>query len=424
MMSSRLRALAAFASSLLLVIAFQTGATWGNDYAPRFGAFAPSQGELAFRLAQILYVLPAALLLAFAAGWAFPGRIRAPFEGLARSRAAWAWLLAGVAFGAVAVVRVYVLEGTEVTDDENVYAFQGWLLRHGALYARSIPPPFRAFFDNQFIVNDGRWYGLYFIGHSAVLALADSLGAGRWLGPLSAGVLVLLTWAIGVRVFDRRVALVASILVAVSPFTAFLFATRLSQPTDAVALALAVYAVLRVEERPERTRWWALGALAASLAVLTRPQTAVPFLLALLVPTLVGVARGRIRPGFLAPVVGAALALGGAALFLTVNLLQNGSPWRTGYQAYMAQGIPWLTPVGFGHSVRQVAEGLGHLNFWLFGWPASLAFIPFFERRPFAVRLAACSTLVVLSYGIAAVPTVAPVGPVYYGELQIGRAHV
>jgi 4-amino-4-deoxy-L-arabinose transferase-like glycosyltransferase len=249
------------------------------------------------------------------------------------------------------------------------------------------------------------------------MALAGRLGLEGWLGPASAAALVLLTWAIGERVFDRRVALVACVLLALSPFLVALFATRLSQPTDAVALALATYAVLRLEGEPSRARWWVLAAASASLAVLTRPQAAAPFLAGLLVPVLVGLVRRRLRPGPLPVLAFVAVAALGATLFLAVNAVQNGSPWRTGYQAYMAQGIPWLTPVGFRHSVRQAAEGLTHLDFWLFGWPASLAFLPFFERRPFAGRLAASAALVVLAFAVTGVPTVAPVGPVYYGEL-------
>ena len=402
---------------MLLVVAFQVGAIWGDEYAPRLGSFALSRGDLAFRLSQLLYILPASVLVAWAIGSLFADHILERFERLLEGGRAGALVLAAIAVAGAAAFRFLILEGTEVTDDENVYAFQAWLVRHGALYAPSLPPPFRAFFDNQFVVNDGRWYGLYFVGHPAVLALADLLQVGALLGPASAGAVVLLTWAIGARVFDRRVAVAACTLLAFSPFLAALFATRLSQPTDALALLVATWAVLRIEADPGKARWWVLAAAAASLALVTRPQAAVPFLLPLLVPVAWNLARGRLRPGAAPPLTGLLVAAMGFAVFLMVNAIQNGSPLRTGYHAYTAQGHPWLTPVGFRYSVRQAAEGLGHLSFWLFGWPLSLMFLPFFERRPFALRLAASAVLVFVSFAASAVPTVAPVGPVYYGEL-------
>jgi hypothetical protein len=126
--------------------------------------------------------------------------------------------------------------------------------------------------------------------------------------------------------------------------------------------------------------------------------------------------RQRLQPGVGPPAVALAILVAGATVFLAINHALTGSPWRTGYHAYMAQGIEWLFPIGPFYTVREISHNLGHVNFWLFGWPLSLAFLPFFRRPGAAWALAAVPILTVLWYGVVAVPTVATVGPVYYGE--------
>jgi hypothetical protein len=96
--------------------------------------------------------------------------------------------------------------------------------------------------------------------------------------------------------------------------------------------------------------------------------------------------------------------------------MRSGGPFRTGYAAYQAQGHPWIFPVGIGPSVKQVEQALGHLQFWLFGWPLSLAFLTFFRRTALAWRLALAVICAALFFAASGIPTVAPVGPVYYGE--------
>jgi hypothetical protein len=75
-----------------------------------------------------------------------------------------------------------------------------------------------------------------------------------------------------------------------------------------------------------------------------------------------------------------------------------------------------MFPVGPYYTIREIFRALTELNFWLLGWPTSLIFVPFFERRGAAVPIATIPALAVAWYGAIAVPTVAAVGPVYYGE--------
>jgi len=416
----RLRGLACLLGAVFGFSAFFVWSEWSYGYLQNYRTFAPSPGGLALRLHLLLFILPATVLLAVGVALLgpAPGRLLAWFDAMGRARPARGWpvALALVALGLTAGIRSSVLDFSAITDDEYVYQFQARLLGSGRLYADSPPPAVRAFFDNQFIVNNGRWFGCYFLGHPIVLALAGTVGLDQWVGPIASALTLLLTVAIARRIGGERVAILTGILLVLSPFFLFLGATQLSQPTSALMLSLFWYAALRVEATPRAVRWWALGAAALSFGVLSRPQTTVflslPFLARLLFLAL----RGRLRPGVTPPAVAAVILLAGATVFLSINHALTGSPWRTGYHAYMAQGPEWLFPFGLFYSVREISHNLGHLNFWLFGWPVSLAFLPFFRRTEEAWTLAAIPALTVLWYGAVAVPTVPTVGPVYYGE--------
>lgn len=417
----RLRGLGCLLGAVFGFSAFFAWSEWSNGYLQNYRTFAPSLGGHALRLHLLLFILPATVFAAMAAALLSPSprRLLAWFDAMGRARAgAWWWpaALALVALGLTAGIRATVLDHTAITDDEYVYQFQAHLLGAGRLYADSPPPPVRAFFDNQFIVNNGRWFGSYFLGHPIVIALAARVGLDQLVGPIASALTLLLTVGVARRVFGERVAILTGILLVLSPFFLFLGATQLSQPTSALMLSLFWYATLRVEAAPRAIGWWALGAAALSFGMLTRPQTTVFLALPFIVRLAYLALRGRLDPGVAAPAGAAAILAVGATVFLALNQAFTGSPWRTGYHAYMAQGIDWLFPVGLFYSVREISYNLAHVNFWLFGWPVSVAFLPFFRRGGAAWALAAVPGLTVLWYGAVAVPTVATVGPVYYGE--------
>ncbi len=401
-----------------LYASFLVGASWSEAYLTHYGSFPLSRGELALKLHLLLFVLPATIFLSLALAEARPGRLLAAFDILGSrgpSRVA-PILLALFVFGLVMVVRVYILRESVVTDDENVYHFQARLLASGRLYTRSMPEAVRAFFDNQFIVNNGRWFGPYFLGHSAVLALALKVGLMEWVGAIEAALILLLAVGISRRVFNERVAILTSVLLSVSPFFIFVSATHLSQPTSLLFLMVFIYGTLRIEESPRAAQWWLSAAATLVCVVFTRPQTGVFLALPFLGRITWLLAKGSLRPGGVAPVAALIILAGGAVGFLGVNHALTGSIFKTGYQAYMAQGHQWLFPFGPFYTVREISQNLAQLNFWLLGWPLSLAFVAFFERTSKAWTLAAVPIIALLWYGLVAVPTVAAVGPVYYTE--------
>jgi hypothetical protein len=181
-------------------------------------------------------------------------------------------------------------------------------------------------------------------------------------------------------------------------------------------LALFIYASLRIEDSPVPMRWWVIGAIALVAAVFTRPQSGILLSLPFMARVTLQAFRKELRPGWTAPVAALAVLLAGAVAFLGVNHALTGSVFRTGYQAYMAQGHAWLFPFGPFHTIREISQNLTHLNFWLLGWPISLAFVPFFHRNGRAWTLATIPVIALLWYGLVAIPTVVAVGPVYYAE--------
>ena len=109
---------------------------------------------------------------------------------------------------------------------------------------------------------------------------------------------------------------------------------------------------------------------------------------------------------------------------LAINRAFTGDAFRSGYNAYWEQqGIQlWRLDLGPYYTIREMSRAVVEMNFWQFGWPVSLAFVPFFERRALAWALAAAPLALVAGYGLAAVPSVVTVGPVYYGECIVPLA--
>jgi hypothetical protein len=62
---------------------------------------------------------------------------------------------------------------------------------------------------------------------------------------------------------------------------------------------------------------------------------------------------------------------------------------------------------------------LARINFWLFGWPASLLFIVFYKRSLGSRRLLTGVVYVLLLYAAIAAETIQPVGPVHCAELAV-----
>jgi hypothetical protein len=393
--------------------------------AGRHGWF-PS--EMAFLLYYLLFGLPAiALLTAALAGSAGP-RLLDTFDRAAalppREVSVAVFCASALTFLLVTVVRFGFLKDAAISDDEHAYVFMGQLFASGRIYVPSLPPALRPFLDNQFIVNDGKMYGIYFPGHPIALAIGERLHAMGWVPTVSATLTVPLAFGVARRIFGQRTALLTLPLLLVSPYFLFPSATLLSHSTAAFLLMAFVYAVLRLLETPAALRWWIVGGVALSWAALTRPFSAPIFA----APWLVWLGaelwprrNGRAMGG---AIVFCLIGAGALGLLLAYQYALSGSPLVSGYQTFsrmhhwglIGRALEAPAPLP---SIHELMFTLARMNFWLFGWPASLLFILFCRRNAGGRRLLTGVVYVLLLYAAISAATIHPVGPVHYAELAV-----
>ncbi|HSB42194.1 MAG TPA: glycosyltransferase family 39 protein, partial [Methylomirabilota bacterium] len=425
-MSDRVRVLTLLLSAMVCVAIVLTGGLAYRNYAILYGIHGWSPPEIAFLLHYLLFGTGAAILLALGFDLALGRRLIAGFDALAglSSRSAWTITAVGslAVFALVTVARYGLLGDTAITDDENVYTFMARTFASGRLYLPSMPEPVRPFFDNHFLINDGKWYGIYFPGHPAALALGERVHLMHWVPAVSATLTAALAFAVGRRVFGQRAALLALPLLVLSPFFVLSSATLLAHSTAAALLMTFVYAALRVLERPDRAGWWLIAGLALSWAGLTRPVSAAAFAvpwLVLLATTLRPRAGGRVWVGAL---IFCLVGAGAGGLLAAYHTALSGDPFTTGYHTFsrinrFSFAIGSLVAPAPFPTLFELGYTLARLNFWLFGWPVSLAFLPFFRRSREGLALLLAPASVVLVYALTTVPSINVVGPVHYAEL-------
>ncbi len=411
-----------FALSALCVEAFfRTGEQYGDYLFVQGRVMTVDETELSF---FAWYALWGSLATGFAAAGLYrsglPDRLLAEL-GRVQPRA---WpLVCGVAL-VCACLCVFLHDNLmlqqPVADDELAYRFEAQTLLLGRVV--SPPVPDSSFYQNQFIITSPRGrVAQYPVGHPAVLAVGMALHMGGWIVPLLGLCSVLLTFAVGRRLFDVRIALLAACLLSLSPQFVLTHATQLSQPTSALALLFSLWAQLRLQDRPSVGRAALLG-LALGFAVLVRPMPALLLLPVVLLAQLTaadaeGAADLRSAGRQLVRLWPAALGLGLCALLLAqVNRLQSGSASMSGYDAM--HGGSYVKSLGSGSTMaNSIGGAFIRQNFWLLGWPLSFAFVPFARLRRGSLLFWG-AIVAVYAYRLLVPKTVvATTGPVYVFEL-------
>jgi hypothetical protein len=289
-------------------------------------------------------------------------------------------------------MRRSLLNGAPLADDESAYRFAAELLASGRLWVPS--PALKLFFDQNFMINDGRLYPVYFLGWPALLVPGVWVGApGIVNSVLSALTVPPLMWAFADLV-GRQWARAGVVIFLSAPFIQISAATGLAHTSCLMALTWCLWMYLRTTKGTASPRDHAGFALSFALAFCIRPQSALPLGLPLIVAWVVSLTRldrgRRLRCALAFLLPSASLA----ALFLGSLWAQNGSPWLIGYSRYcqylIENGFRFSTfnasdlaaMPGFdfsqiGPAIARTAVGLFRLNADLFGWFCSLALLPF-----------------------------------------------
>ncbi len=241
------------------------------------------------------------------------------------------WMLYAslLAFLVPAALRHWLLRGFPLTDDEAAYRFMAQLLAEGRLYAES--ESLKLFFDNRFLVNDGKVYAHYFMGWPALLMPGLWLGLSGFMNALYSALTVPALFRVVRRLAGSRWAKAATVLFLASPMLMLAAATELSHTSCIAALAWFTWFCLRSRDDDAGLGVHAAAATAFSIAFFIRPTSALGIGLPLLLWWLVGVLRQRQRVVVKILAFGAPAALL-AGLFFYVNWAQTGSPTSVAYQ--------------------------------------------------------------------------------------------
>jgi 4-amino-4-deoxy-L-arabinose transferase-like glycosyltransferase len=352
---------------------------------PAAGVQTVPTEELVFWGWYALWGTAAALCFARAlSGSAVLRALRDVLERALRRPLRMAMFASALTFVGALLFRWLVLLDQPVADDELTYQ----LIARTLLQGRVVNPVelHPQFLINQFVViNENGWFGKYPIGHGAVLALGEAWGAIDLINPLIGAGGVLLTFAVGRRLFDARIAALACVLLALSPQYVWTCATWLSQPSSMLFMLAAMLCLLRLRDGGG-LRWAALagGALAAGFVV--RPVPTAFFVLAAVASYFLDAPRPDFRDGLrrrLAELsLGGAVAALGPIAVLLVNRAQSSDVLVSGYHG-------WHSEVSVWGGAAAIAASLGgamlRQNFWLLGWPFALPLLPWCRPRRGAV---------------------------------------
>ena len=337
------------------------------------------------------------------------------------------------AVASAAAIRLLLLKGVALTDDEASYRFAAELIASARLWVPS--HPLKLHFDHPFMINDGRFQSGYFLGWPALAAPGAWLGMVGYMNALYFGASVPPVFLAARRMLGSTWARIAAALFVTSPFLLVLAATELAHTSCLAALAWALWALLRTRDPDAELRHHAALATAFAVAFFVRPVSA----LGIGGPLLLAWSFDRLRrPARRAAAIGAfaAPALAFALVFLGLQNELHGSPWTTSYdhaRAYRLAndlrfttwkrsdltGLPGLDFRSFWHDYAKTAGGFLRMGCDLFGWPIGLL----------ALGLAAGARRSGLAWGMAAGglaevffqkdPGIDTFGPVHYAELAL-----
>lgn len=307
-------------------------------FLPPFSHSSP--GELYLWLGHAFLLVPGGALLGLALMPVLSGplgRLWRRVEALDASERRVALLFLGcVAFVMARMGRFFFLMDFPVTDDEVSARFGGQVLASGRVMTPLLQPPEAQpglfLYARDGLVSSFEWLGL-----QVTWALSELTGTGSLPFSLVAAVPVMAVAWVATRRLGAAWGAVAALLVLLSPMAAMLSMTTHGHLLSRAALAVAVVAYLRAEERGGRG--WAVLGLVSGVSFLCRPFETVFFLAPFYLGLLWRMARRQLPVG---PCLGG-LALGWLlplGAFLAFNHVVTGDallPARVSMYTFPAQ---------------------------------------------------------------------------------------
>ena len=292
-----------------------------------------------------------------------------------------------VAIAAAYLVSVRIYEQMPHIEDEMAYVWQAQVLAQGKVMLPS-PADAKNFLVPFVVDYNGQRFGKYPLGWPLMLALGMLLHAQTWVNPILSGLGVWLTYLLGKKVFDERVALLSAALMAASPFFLMNSGSLLSHPWSLfLSLAFVLGWLDSFDENKKLPAWLTASVAGLSLGVLamTRPLTAIGVGLPFFVHGIILLIRGDKSTRFKVLTIGL-LAAFVAALVPLWQFAVTGDPMLNPYTLWWK-----YDKIGFGEGFGRQAGG--HSLHWawvnlkvsfkagwgdFFGWGnASWLFLPF-----------------------------------------------
>ena len=344
-------------------------------------AIPSSPAALPVHLALTTVVLGAAWLsLIAAAAFARPLGLDSAIDRLLESHRLLPWTAAGVIVATSSIWWI-VFDGIPHIPDEVAYLLQARYMSDGALYVTGIPAG--ALDGVSTMTFEGRWFGIFPVGWPAILAVGVALGIPWLVNPILSAFALWVAHDLVRRVYDRRTANLAVLLIGTSPWFLFLGGSLMAHTASIVAGALALRGALGVTDHRHGFRWALAGGAALGVLVLIRPFEGV--LVGLVAGGTVLGALGR-RSVAAGPVAYAAVALAVGALTLPYNRAVTGSALLDPITLYFDRVYyPGANRLGFGGTVGNIGWGNdplpGHSPFEALinaSWNASLVQVELF----------------------------------------------
>jgi 4-amino-4-deoxy-L-arabinose transferase-like glycosyltransferase len=263
-----------------------------------------------------------------------------------------AFLLSLVAILASYYVADHVFERMPHIEDEMAYVWQAQAMANGKLMLPS-PPDAKSFLVPFVIDHNGQRFGKYPPGWPLILTLGILLNARAWVNPILGGFSIWLTYCLGKKLFDERLALLAAALTLTSPFFLLNSGSLLSHPL-ALVLSLA-FALAWLDSFPQHDSpipfpaWLTVSVAGLSLGVLalTRPLTAIAVSLPFFIHGLILLVRGDKSTRF------KVLTIGLLAIFISALI----PLWQ-----FVVTGDPMLNPYTLWWNYDKIGFGLGFGN--------------------------------------------------------------